>query len=137
MALLVTTTEAALPSMKAGASIINTAALSARHLTPGQDALAAAVADTTQGWAEILSSRGIRANAVVGGPLLDPNVDADLADPDGAAPRGCEAELDAFVYLASQESSHVSGSVVSVSRSFADPGTEAGFEGKEVPDKDR
>jgi NAD(P)-dependent dehydrogenase (short-subunit alcohol dehydrogenase family) len=116
MARLVTTTEAVLEAMHAGASIINAAALSVRTLTLAHQALAAAIVDTTEDWATVLIARGIRANVVVGGPILDPSIQAQLDHrSDGHRPDG-DTELDAFLYLASENSSHVSGSVISVAR---------------------
>ncbi|WP_422935492.1 SDR family oxidoreductase [Sinomonas sp. P47F7] len=120
MALLVTTTEAALPSMNAGASIINTAGFSAHSLvlSRGQEALATAVLETTRGWAQALGPRGVRVNAVVGGPRWDPILEAKLDHGQRPEPVTDEEELDAFVYLASAESSHVSGSVIAVARAL-------------------
>lgn len=119
MSLLVTTTEAALPAMAKGASIINTVALSSPGLvlTRAQEALATAVLETTQGWAQTLGPRGVRVNAVVGGPRWDPALEApeDEEAQDRADLSDME-ELDAFVYLASEESRHVSGSVIAVAR---------------------
>lgn len=116
MGRLVTTTEAALAAMKAGASIINVVAMSVQTLTAAHQALAAAVVDTTQDWAAILMERGIRVNAVVGGPWLDPAVAAALDAPHDGQVTAESAQLDALVYLASTNSSHISGSVVSVAR---------------------
>lgn len=118
MSLLVTTTEAALPAMGSGASIINTAAFSASEpvLTPGQEALATAVVETTQGWAVTLGPRRIRVNAVVGGPRWHPELESRLDHGHTPGQPADEEELDAFVYLASGESRHVSGSVLAVAR---------------------
>ena len=122
MSLLVTSTEAALAAMEPGASIINTVLYSShsRGTQPALEALAGAVLDTTQGWAEVLARRGIRVNAVAAahtriatdasqlGPyLLGPPVDDD-------------EELDVFVYLASQESRRVTGSILGVARDLQD-----------------
>jgi NAD(P)-dependent dehydrogenase (short-subunit alcohol dehydrogenase family) len=130
MGLLVTTTEAALDAMPKGASIINTVTLSAPglELTRAQEALATAVLETTQGWAQTLAPRGVRVNAVVGGPRWDPSLEAPTleavsdgehlrADEDLSAEEARDLEeLDAFVYLASGESRHISGSVIAVAR---------------------
>lgn len=115
---LVTTTETALEAMSPGASIINVVALSVDPLTAAHEALAAAVVDTTQDSAAILMRRGIRVNVVVGGPSIDPAVEAELDGTDGEEPAAQSAQLDVLVYLASTNSSHVSGSVVSVARAF-------------------
>ncbi|GHG42134.1 hypothetical protein GCM10012320_04800 [Sinomonas cellulolyticus] len=105
---LVTTTETALEAMSPGASIINVVALSVDPLTAAHEALAAAVVDTTQDWAAILMRRGIRVNVVVGGPSIDPAVEAELDGTDGEEPAAQSAQLDVLVYLASTNSSHVS-----------------------------
>ncbi|MEA5456433.1 SDR family oxidoreductase [Sinomonas sp. JGH33] len=120
MTLLVTTTEAALLAMHAGASIINSVAYSSPGLvlTRGQEALATAVLETTQGWAQSLAPRHIRVNAIVGGPRWDPLMEGRV-DGNGRRKRPNDAEeLDAFVYLASRSSYHVSGSVLAVARAL-------------------
>lgn len=118
MSLLVTTTEAALPAMQPGASIINSVVFSAQGvvLTRGQEALATAVLETTQGWAQALAPRGFRVNAVVGGPRWDPDLEFPTDHGRLPQPLTDETELDAFVYLASEESCRVSGSVLAVAR---------------------
>ena len=120
MALLVTTTEAALPAMGAGASIINTAGFSAQGLvlSRGQEALNTAVVETTRGWANALAPRGVRVNALVGGPRWDPLLEARLDHGRRPDTLTDEEELDAFVYLASTESSLLSGSVLAVARAL-------------------
>lgn len=120
MALLVTTTEAALPAMGAGASIINTAGFSAQGpvLSRSQEALKTAVVETTRGWAHALGPRGVRVNAVVGGPRWDPLLEAGLDHGQRPDTLTDEEELDAFVYLASTESSLLSGSVLAVARAL-------------------
>lgn len=123
---LVMTTEVALGTMTAGASIINVVALSVGALTAAQEALAAAVVETTQSWAAVLIRRGIRVNVVVGGPALAPDVEAVLHRPTDGQPLGRSAQFDVLVYLASTNSSHVSGSVVSVARTTEAPETPRG-----------
>ncbi|MDQ4492293.1 SDR family oxidoreductase [Sinomonas sp. ASV486] len=119
---LLTTTEAALAAMTAGASIINVVSLSVRTLTSAHLALAAAVVDTTQDLAAFLAERGIRANVVLGGPSLEPAVEAALHTHDDGDSAAGAAQFDALVYLASESSRYVSGSVISVTRTADSPG---------------
>ena len=122
MSILVTATEAALPALNERASIINTVAFSTPGLllTRGQEALATAVLETTQGWAQTLGPRGIRVNAVVGGPRWDPDLEPLFDQEHHHEPAMTDfEELDAFVYLASEEACHVSGSVLAVARPLA------------------
>ncbi|GAB4100931.1 SDR family oxidoreductase [Sinomonas halotolerans] len=113
MSLLVSTTESAVREMGPGSSIVTTVLFASPPylLTPEQEALTEAVLDTTRGWADILSSRGIRVNAVAGGPEWAAE---SLAGDDDVQ----EAELDPFVYLASRESRCVTGSVLGVARAY-------------------
>lgn len=117
---IVATTEAALGVMTAGGSIINVVGLSVRSLTAAHLALAAAVVDTTQDLAGILTERGIRANVVVGGPAVEPVVEGSLPAERNGQAAAVAAQFDALVYLASENSSYVSGSVISLTRK-ADP----------------
>jgi NAD(P)-dependent dehydrogenase (short-subunit alcohol dehydrogenase family) len=122
MSILVTATEAALPLLSERASVINTVAFSTPGLllTRGQEALATAVLETTQGWAQTLGPRGIRVNAVVGGPRWDPELESLVDHGHHPEPPMTDAEeLDAFVYLASSGSCHVSGSVLAIARPLA------------------
>ena len=122
MTLLVTSTEAALPAMEPGASIINTVLYSSpsRGMQPALEALAGAVLDTTQGWAEVLARRGIRVNAVAAAQARITTDTGQLGPYLLGPPVDDEEELDVFVYLASQESRRVTGSILGVARDLQD-----------------
>ncbi|WP_175637417.1 SDR family oxidoreductase [Sinomonas mesophila] len=122
MSLLVTSTEAALPAMGPGASIINTVLYSSpsRGTESALEALAGAVLDTTQGWAEVLARRGIRVNAVAAAPTRNSTATSQAGPYLLGAPVDDDEELDVFVYLASQESCRVTGSILGVSRDLQD-----------------
>lgn len=120
--LLVTITEAALSAMEPGASIINTVLYSSpsRGTQPALEALAGAVLDTTQGWAEVLGRRGIRVNAVAAAPSGITTDTSQLGPYFLRPPVDDNEELDVFVYLASQESRRVTGSILGVARDLQD-----------------
>ena len=124
MTLLVTSTEAALAAMEPGASIINTVlySSSARGPQPALEALAGAVLDTTQGWAEVLARRGIRVNAVAAAPTRGTTQTSQAGPYHLGPPVEDDEELDVFVYLASQESRRVTGSILGVARDLQDAG---------------
>jgi NAD(P)-dependent dehydrogenase (short-subunit alcohol dehydrogenase family) len=120
-------TKAALPHLPAGASIINTSSIQAYDPSPGLVDYAstkATINTFTKGLALQLADRGIRVNAVAPGPIwtpLQPSHGQPIEklpsfgeqSPLGRA--GQPAELaPAYVYLASQESSYVSGATLSV-----------------------
>jgi len=118
--------KAASPHLKAGASIVNTASVNAK--TPVEQQLAysstkAAIANMTTNLARILGSRGIRANAVLPGPIWTPLIPATMyteqvetfgsQTPLGRP--GQPAELaGAYVLLASDEGSYMSGAMIAV-----------------------
>ena len=118
--------KAASPHLKAGASIINTASVNAK--TPVEQQLAysstkAAIANMTTNLARILGSRGIRANAVLPGPIWTPLIPSTMyteqvktfgsQTPLGRP--GQPAELaGAYVLLASDEGSYMSGAMIAV-----------------------
>jgi NAD(P)-dependent dehydrogenase (short-subunit alcohol dehydrogenase family) len=118
--------RAAVPGMRPGASIINTASIQAVH--PSANLLAYA---TTKGGivtfsktlAAQLAERGIRMNVVAPGPVWTPLVVATTSPEKNATfggdtPLGRPAQpaelAPAFVYLASPESGYVSGQVLAV-----------------------
>ncbi len=119
-------TAAAVPHMEPGASIINTSSVQATQPSPpllDYAATKAAILNFTKGLAQQLGEKGIRVNAVCPGPIWTPLIPATMppekvesfgADtPLGRA--GQPAELaPAYVFLASQESSYVTGDRIAV-----------------------
>jgi len=118
--------RAAEPHLKAGASIINTASINAKRPPVGQLAYSstkAAITNFTTGLAGLYGEKGIRANAVLPGPIWTPLIPATM-DPDAIRDFGTQvpmqrpgqpAELaSAYVYLASDESSYTSGALITV-----------------------
>ena len=118
--------RAAVPHMAAGASIINTTSIQAKDPTPGLMPYAStkgAISNFTAGLAGMLGERGIRVNAVAPGPIWTPLIPATMPEEkveafgsDTALGRaGQPAELaGAYVLLASDEASYVTGAVVPV-----------------------
>ncbi|MFA4927604.1 MAG: SDR family oxidoreductase [Patulibacter sp.] len=120
-------TKAALAHLPAGASIINTTSIQAYDPSPGLVDYAstkATINTFTKGLALQLIERGIRVNAVAPGPIWTPLQPSDgqpieklpsFGEQSPLGRAGQPAELaPAYVYLASQESSYVSGSTLSV-----------------------
>jgi len=123
----VLTARAAYPHLEAGASIIVTASIQAYNPSPGLIDYAmtkAAQVAFTKALAEEAGERGIRVNAVAPGPIWTPLIpgtgwDASKVENFGSdtplGRAGQPAELaGAYVYLASEESSYTSGSVLAV-----------------------
>ena len=119
--------QEALAFLPAGASIINTTSIQATQPSPGLLDYAAtkgAITNFTRGLAQQLTSKGIRVNGVAPGPIwtpLQPSfgqseeklVQFGKDTPLGRA--GQPAELaSTYVFLASQESSYVSGEIIGV-----------------------
>lgn len=119
--------KAALPQMPKGATIINTTSIQAYQPSPGlldYAATKAAIANFTHGLAQQLIAKGIRVNAVAPGPIwtpLQPShgqpmeklTEFGTQAPIGRA--GQPAELaPSYVFLASQESSYITGEVIGV-----------------------
>src|SRR5882757_5696029 len=76
-------TKAAVPHMKAGSAIINTASINADSPNPTLLAYATtkgAVQNFTAGLAQLLADRGIRANAVAPGPIWTPLIPSTLPE---------------------------------------------------------
>ena len=115
-----------LPHMKAGASIINVASIQA--YAPSAAVLdyattKGAIVTFTKGLAQSVSDRGIRANCVAPGPVWTPLVVQSFEpeklsrlgrDPSSSPPAQPRELTPAFVFLASDDSSHVNGEVLGV-----------------------
>jgi len=119
-------TKAAVPHMKPGAAIINTASINSDKPNPILLAYATtkgAIQNFTAGLAQLLGSKGIRVNAVAPGPIWTPlipsTMPAEKVGSFGASTPmgrpGQPAELaPVYVMLASDEASYVSGATVAV-----------------------
>ncbi|MCC8400591.1 SDR family oxidoreductase [Paraburkholderia sp. MMS20-SJTN17] len=119
-------TKAALAHMKAGGSIINTTSINADRPRPTLLAYAAtkgAIQNFTGGLAQLLAERGIRANCVAPGPIWTPLIPSTMP-PEAVKEFGASvpmkrpgqpAELaPAYVMLASDEASYISGATIAV-----------------------
>jgi len=118
--------KAAVPHMKRGSAIINTASINADAPNPILLAYATtkgAIQNFTAGLAQLLAKKGIRANAVAPGPIWTPLIPSTM--PEEAATNfgkqvpmgrpGQPAELaTAYVMLADPLSSYVSGATIAV-----------------------
>ena len=119
-------TRAALPHMREGASVINTASVNADKPNPSLLAYAVtkgAIQNFSGGLAQMLAGKGIRVNCVAPGPIWTPLIPSTMP-PDkvenfgGQVPMqrpGQPAELAApYVMLASDEASYISGATIAV-----------------------
>jgi NAD(P)-dependent dehydrogenase (short-subunit alcohol dehydrogenase family) len=115
--------KAAVPHMKPGSTIINTASIQAYEPNPSllpYAATKAAIVNFTKGLAKMVLKQGIRVNAVAPGPVWTPLIPSTMPDEKtknfGAnTPYGRPAQpveiAPLFVFLASKESSYVTGEV--------------------------
>jgi NAD(P)-dependent dehydrogenase (short-subunit alcohol dehydrogenase family) len=118
--------KAAVPHMKAGASIINTASINSDMPKPTLLAYAAtkaAIVNFSAGLAQLLGERGIRVNSVAPGPIWTPLIPSTMP-PEQVESFGQEVPLKrpgqpaevapVYVLLASDEASYISGARIAV-----------------------
>ena len=117
-------TQAALTHMHEGDSIINTTSITAYHGSPGlldYSSTKGAITSFTRSLSINLADKGIRVNAVAPGPIWTPLIPATF-DADHVASFGkdtpfkkpgqpCEV-APSYVFLASEDSSYISGQVL-------------------------
>jgi NAD(P)-dependent dehydrogenase (short-subunit alcohol dehydrogenase family) len=118
--------KAAVPHMKPGAAIINTSSVNSDMPSPSLLAYATtkgAIANFTAGLAQLLAKQGIRANSVAPGPIWTPLIPSTMP-PEAVESFGQNVPLGrpgqpaevapAYVFLASDEASYVSGARLAV-----------------------
>jgi NAD(P)-dependent dehydrogenase (short-subunit alcohol dehydrogenase family) len=115
-----------LPHLQPGAAIVNTASIQASQPSPellDYATTKAGIVNFTKGLAAMVAERGIRVNAVAPGPIWTPLIPAtmpedkveDFGEQTPLGRVGQPAEVaPAYVFLASQESSFVTGEVLAV-----------------------
>ncbi|MDP4097872.1 SDR family oxidoreductase [Paenibacillus sp. P96] len=119
-------TKAAMPLLKQGSTIINTTSITAYRGSPqllDYSSTKGAITAFTRSLSMNLAEKGIRVNAVAPGPIWTPLIpstfDAKQVSQFGATqpmkrPGQPEELAPAYVYLASSDSSYVSGQVIHV-----------------------
>jgi len=123
--------KAAVPHMPSGGSIINTASINADQPKPkliAYSATKAAIVNFSGSLAALLAEKGIRANAVAPGPIWTPLIPATMP-PEQVESFGSEVPLQrmgqpaelapAYVMLASDEASYISGATIAVTGGVA------------------
>jgi NAD(P)-dependent dehydrogenase (short-subunit alcohol dehydrogenase family) len=119
-------TKAAVPHMRPGSAIINTASINSDVPNPTLLAYATtkgAIQNFTAGLAQLLADKGIRANAVAPGPIWTPLIPSTMP-PDAVANFGKQVPMKrpgqpvelatTYVMLADPLSSYVSGATIAV-----------------------
>jgi NAD(P)-dependent dehydrogenase (short-subunit alcohol dehydrogenase family) len=116
----------ALPHMSAGSSIINTSSVQSSSPSPellDYATTKAGIANFTRGLATMVAPEGIRVNSVAPGPIWTPLIPATMpaekvesfGEQVPLARAGQPAEVaTAFVFLASDEASYITGEVLAV-----------------------
>ncbi len=119
-------TKAAARHMKPGSSIINTASVNSKSPKPKLFAYSAtkgAIGNLTVSLAQLLAEKGIRVNGVMPGPIWTPFIPAGMSADDvksfgSAVPYGRPGQpvevAPPYVMLASDESSYISGALITV-----------------------
>lgn len=118
--------KAAVPHMKPGSAIINTASINSDY--PSKDLLPyastkGAIANFTAGLAQSLAKKGIRVNSVAPGPIWTPLIPSTMSE-ERVKNFGKQSPMQrpgqpvevapAFVLLASPEASYISGTMIGV-----------------------
>jgi hypothetical protein len=119
-------TKAAMPHLKKGAAIINTTSINADTPSPQLLAYATtkgAIQNFTGGLAQLLAEKGIRVNCVAPGPIWTPLIPSTMP-PEKVKNFGKQVPMQrpgqpkelapAYVMLASDEASYISGATVAV-----------------------
>jgi NAD(P)-dependent dehydrogenase (short-subunit alcohol dehydrogenase family) len=118
--------RAALPRMKAGSVIINTASIQAFKPSPTLLAYAAtkaAIVNFTKALSEMAMEKGVRVNAIAPGPVWTPLIPSTLPE-DSVKKFGADTQFEraaqpveiapVYVFLASNEARYVTGEVYGV-----------------------
>jgi len=118
--------KAAMPHLKSGASIINTASINGKSPKPKQlaySATKAAIMNFTANLAQLLAQKGIRANAVLPGPVWTPLITSTM-EPEEIENFGQQVPMQrpgqpaelapSYVLLASDDSSYMTGAMIAV-----------------------